>query len=203
MTGAGVAAAFVAAVFLGVYTVGSMALFLEFLDSGELYLEPFSGVCILVFFVIGIACFAPNVANALFVIRSSKSERTLRSAYLLVVYPTVFFSFLLATMNTSFTPSLTFGWPLFLLGAIAYPWAALVLHGEVKHALLGNSIMVRCRHCTYLFRMHIAEERMRCLYCGEENENPHLQQVLDHKEGRATRGESFNAMSPGNGPPEA
>jgi hypothetical protein len=177
MTGAGVAAAFVAAVFLGVYTVGSMFMFIDFLESGELSLGVFTGACILVFFVIGVACFSPNVVNALFVLRSSRSPRTLRAAYLLVGYPVVFFSFLLATMNTSFAPSLTFGWPLFLVGAVAYPWAALVLHGEVKDALLGNTIMVRCWHCTYLFRMHLEEERMRCLYCGQVNENPHLAEV--------------------------
>ena len=203
MTGLGVAAAIIASVFLGIFTVVSMILFIDFLDYGEISSEPFSSVCSLSFFVIGAACFAPNVSNALFILRSSRTDRTLRAAYLLIGYPVVFFSFLLATMKTYFAPSLTFGWPLFLLGAVAYPWAALVIHGEVKDALLRTTMMVRCRHCSYLFRMHMEEERMRCLYCGEVNENPHIDEVRDYQEQGTARGQAFNTGSPGNGPPEA
>ncbi len=181
MSEVGIAGSMAAAVFLGLMAAASLIMFMWFLDEGEFAMEATTTVCVIFFFILGFACFGPNVVNGLFMARSSSSPRVLRAAYFLIAYPVVFYSFMLATINAEFVPSVTFGWPLFLLGMVAYPWSALIVHNEVKDALLRTTIVVQCRRCHYLFRMHIEEEAMRCLYCGEVNANPHLAELRAHK----------------------
>jgi ribosomal protein S27E len=129
-------------------------------------------LCIPLFIALALLQIAPNLGNARFILRSSEDEGSRRAAYFLILYPLVLLSFFLATWSTSFMPSMTFGFPLFVVGAFAYPHAALIIRKQNKATIQGNLLKVKCWKCTYVFEMHRMEEWVRCPYCGEPNLNP-------------------------------
>ena len=115
-----------------------------------------------------------SVQNALFFIRTSESERARRASYFLILFPLVLLGFVVATTKTGWAPSLTFGFPLFIVGAVGFPLAARVLHKEARAHEARNMLSIRCVRCTHAFVMDRHIEQVLCPYCGQPNLNPSL-----------------------------
>ena len=145
--------------------------FITFLEDGEISAEFTVAPCIImggIFLVIALAFTLP-IARVLL---SSEDESARRAAYFSTLFPILLISFLLSTPQASFAPSFAFGFPLFLVGAVAYPYSAIVMKRHIKMAEMENLLIVRCFRCAYIFEMHKQEPWVRCPHCGQVNMNP-------------------------------
>ena len=159
-------------IFLGILSLYSLIQFIDFLIYGELNAGYEGVLCVPLMVLLGILHIATAVPNGRFTLRTSENVTGRRAAYFLIFFPFLLISFILATWTTSFILSLTFGFPLFILGTFAIPYAALIIHRENKVIEHSNLLRVKCWHCMYIFEMHQEEEWVRCPYCGEPNLNP-------------------------------
>lgn len=174
----GILTAIFIALGLAVMALFSIILFGEFLLDGTVS-SALGGVPCLIMPVLVVFLAFISAKNALFFIRSSTSERARRASYFLILFPLVLVGFVIATTNTEWAPSLTFGFPLFIVGAIGFPYAAMALHKEAKAVVAQNILHVRCTQCTYVFEMHRSSEGVLCPYCGQPSINPLMAPVVD------------------------
>jgi hypothetical protein len=170
--GLGIFTSLVLAFFLGMMSVPSIANFLEFLKYDELSSYLIDEVCVVGFLVISVLCFFINIANGFIVLKSRELPRVLRASWFLILYPVILWTFALSSAENGFAVFGTFGWPLFLLGMVAYPTAAFIVHGELKAMIAENALSIQCFNCSAVFLMHRTDEWIRCPYCGEINMNP-------------------------------
>ena len=173
MTDVGIAASLVLAVFLAFLTLASIVAFMQYLADGEITMAFFEAPCTVVVLIILAPCSLLNAMNALVVLQAEGLARSLRGAYFLLIYPILLASFLLATIHTGFAPSLTFGWPLFILGMVEYPYAAILVRQELLAREAVNLRRLQCFACGAVLSIHKDEEWVRCPYCGTPNMNPY------------------------------
>ncbi|NOQ54444.1 MAG: hypothetical protein GQ558_07565 [Thermoplasmata archaeon] len=170
--------ALVSAVFAGMamFFAGFISLmtFFEYIydEDGEISAGMGSAVCVPIGIALLIAVMVFNLTLALLILRSAGTDRARRAAYIQILFPLLLASFMLSTPLASFTPSIAFGWPLLLLGAILYPYSAIVMKQEVKAMEMKNLLRIKCFECSYAFEMHREEDWVRCPYCGKANLNP-------------------------------
>jgi hypothetical protein len=150
----------------------SIVSLVEFAFEGEVYVPHTVYVCIPFLLAILVTVTVVTVAIARTVLRSSTDPRALRAAYFLIGYPIILVSFLFATVDTGFAPSIAFGLPLFGTGVIAYPLACLIVRDAFFNVLSANILKVQCYACRYIFEMNRQQDAVRCPYCGEPNLNP-------------------------------
>jgi ribosomal protein S27E len=177
---ASVGMALMAGMFMFVAGFWSVFTFVDYVYSGEISAGLVATPCVIlvvVAFVVFIAWNFPIVK----VLLASAPVAGRRAAYFQVLFPILLGSFLLATPEASFIPSVTFAFPLLLIGAFAYPYTALLMKKWVKAMEVANLLYVECFKCTYVFEMHRSDEWIRCPYCGQVNMNP----VMDEGEGKA------------------
>ena len=162
---------FLAAFVMLVGGLMSLFSFIEYLAEGEIVVNLAAVPCIALSVVFIFVFMVLTVPVARFLL-SSEATSVRRASYFAILFPVLLVSFLLATPQASFAPFLTFGWPLLLLGAVAYPYAAVVMRRGVLSAQMKHLLMVECFRCTYVFEMHKEEPVVRCPYCGQVNMNP-------------------------------
>lgn len=149
----------------------SFITFVEYIDTGEISFGLAGMPCVVFGVAVVLVFIAWNVPIARILLSSAPAAGR-RAAYFQILFPVVLASFLIATPQASFAPSITFAFPLFLIGALAYPYTALVMKKHVKAAEMANLLYVQCFRCTYVFEMHKEDEWIRCPYCGQVNMNP-------------------------------
>lgn len=145
--------------------------FVEYVDEGEISFGLIATPCVIVG-VVALVVFLAFNFPIVKVLLATAAPAGRRAAYFQLMFPVLLASFLIASPRASFAPSFTFAFPLLLVGAIAYPWSALVMKKWVKAAEMRNLLMVECFRCTYVFEMHREDEWIRCPYCGQINMNP-------------------------------
>jgi hypothetical protein len=158
----------IAMFFIGIISLFS---FIDYMDSGEIESGFIMAPCLAFTFIAFFALLAFNLPISRIILRTGP-ESGRRAAYFQILFPILLVSFLIATPRASFAPSLIFGFPLLLVGALAYPYSAVVVHKWVKMAEMKNLQIVGCFRCTYVFEMHREEKWLRCPYCGQVNMNP-------------------------------
>jgi hypothetical protein len=169
-----------AMLFAGIFSV---AVFSDYIrdGDGEISVAVSSGGCV----VLGIAMLVVftvfNLTLALIVLRSARTDGARRAAYFQILFPPLLASFMLSTPMAAFTPSVAFGFPLLLAGAVLYPYSAIVMRREARQIEMRDLLLVSCYRCTYVFEMHREGDGIRCPYCGEVNMNP-----VEAKEEEAT-----------------
>lgn len=149
----------------------SLISFIGYLYDGEIRVNPGAAVCIVmaaIFLVVFLTITIP-VARVLL---SSEEPGARRASYFAVLFPIFLVSFLMATPQASFAPTFTFGWPLLLLGSIAYPFSAFAMKRGIKRAEMRHLLLLECFRCSYVFEMHKEQPMVRCPYCGQVNMNP-------------------------------
>jgi len=152
----------------------SMTVFFEYIydEDGEISVSMGSSGCVVVGIAMLIVVMAFNLTLALLILRSARTVRARRAAYIQILFPLFLASFMLSSPMASFTPSVAFGFPLLLLGAFLYPYSAIVIKQEVKGMEMKNLLRIKCFECSYAFEMHREEDWVRCPYCGKANLNP-------------------------------
>lgn len=160
-----------AAVMMLVGGLISLVGFMDYVNYGEITINPGTDACTVLsaIFVIFFLVLAVPIARFLL---SSEAAGVRRASYFAILFPILLVSFLLATPETSFAPTITFAWPLLLLGAFAYPYAAIVMKRGVRSAEMKHLLLLECFRCSYTFEMHREEPMVRCPYCGQVNMNP-------------------------------
>ena len=149
----------------------SLVLFMNFLDDGEIVAEIFVAPCI-VLIMLSIGVLVAFNFSIVRVLVNAEVPAGRRAAYFQLLFPLVLISFLIATPEASFAPSITFAFPLLLIGAVGYPYTALEMKKWVKAAEHENLVVLRCFRCSYQLEMHRDEKWLRCPYCGQVNMNP-------------------------------
>ena len=169
-----IATAFFAGASLFVAGIVSLTVFFEYIydEDGEISVSMGSSGCVVVGIAMLIVVMAFNLTLALLILRSARTERARRAAYIQILFPLFLASFMLSTPGASFTPSVAFGFPLLLSGAFLYPYSAIVMKQEVKAMEMKNLLRIKCFECSYYFEMHREEDWVRCPYCGKANLNP-------------------------------
>ncbi len=170
--------AFVTAIFVGMalFIAGfvSLMVFMEFIfdEDHEISVSMGSTGCVAIGIAVLIVVMVFNLTLALLILRSAGTERARRAAYIQILFPLLLASFMLSNPMASFIPSIAFGFPLLFLGAIIYPYSAIVMKQEVKGMEMKNLLRIKCFECSYAFEMHREEDWVRCPYCGKANLNP-------------------------------
>jgi hypothetical protein len=149
----------------------SFMFYMDYLDTGEMTSEIIYFPCLLFGTVVLLTLWFFNFP-VVRVVLNAAPQNGRRAAYFQALFPLVLIAFMLATPRASFAPSVTFAFPLLLLGAIGYPYSGMVLHKWVKMSEMKNLQVVECFRCTYVFEMHVEELWIRCPYCGQVNMNP-------------------------------
>lgn len=167
----GVGVALVMGFMMFIAGVFSILTFAEFVESGEISIGITGVPCVVFAVIVLIGFLAWNVPLARMILSISPPVGR-RAAYFQILFPIVLASFLLATTGASFTPSFAFGFPLFFIGTLAYPYTAIVMKRWIKAAAMANLLYVQCFRCTYVFEMHKKDDWIRCPYCGQVNMNP-------------------------------
>ncbi|UCC92740.1 MAG: hypothetical protein JSW25_08765 [Thermoplasmata archaeon] len=176
-----------AAFFLVSVGLFSMIAFWEYRSSGELATELIFVPC-MVFGVVTLVSLWGFTFPVFKVVLSQGNRTGRRAAYFQALFPILLISFLISTPQASFAPTFAFAFPLLFLGAVAYPYTAIVIHRWVKRSEMENLVIVECLRCSYVFEMHKTEEWMRCPYCGQVNMNPDMAEDTDVEgEGRKER----------------
>ena len=152
----------------------STLVFLDYVadEEGEISVSFASGMCTAMAMVLLLILLGVNLRALSTILRTSEEVRAQRAAYFQLLFPLLLAGFMLSTPAANFAPSFAFGFPLLLMGAVLYPYSALVLSSEVRAMENRNLVRVRCHRCAYMFEMHREEEWVRCPYCGEPNMNP-------------------------------
>jgi hypothetical protein len=159
------------AMFMFFAGLASLFSFIQYLEEGELSIEYFAIPCVAlggVFIIISLAITIP-VAR---VLTGSEVPAARRAAYFCVLFPILLVSFLFATPQADFAPSIVFSFPLLLVGALMYPMSAITMRRTVKAAEAKHLLILECFRCSYQFEMHREEPWIRCPYCGQVNMNP-------------------------------
>jgi hypothetical protein len=127
------------------------------------------------------------------VMTESEVPAARRAAYFCLLFPILLVSFLLATPQADFAPSITFAFPILLAGSLLYPMSAVTVRKWVKAAEAKHLLMLQCFRCSYAFEMHREEPWVRCPYCGQVNMNP----TMGKEDGvPPTPGETEGPVSP-------
>ena len=178
-----IATAFIAGAAMLIGGTVSLTVFLEFIygGEGEISVSVGSAGCVASGIALLIVVMVFNLTLALLILRSARTDRARRAAYIQILFPLLLASFMLSTPMASFTPSIAFGFPLLLLGAFMYPYSAIVMKQEVKAMEMRNLLRIKCFNCSYAFEMHREEDWVRCPYCGNANLNP--LKVIEEEEG--------------------
>lgn len=152
----------------------SLMVFTEYLfdENHEIVVSIGSLGCVAIGIVLLVLVMVFNLTLALTILRSARTDRARRAAYIQILFPLLLASFMLSTPLASFAPSITFGFPLLLIGAFIYPYSAIVMKQEVKSMEMKNLLRIKCFECSYAFEMHREEDWVRCPYCGMANLNP-------------------------------
>jgi hypothetical protein len=161
----------ISAMFMFFAGLASVVSFLQYLDEGEIVVDFMSFPCVAmggIFVVLSLAFTIP-VAR---VMTESEVPAARRAAYFCLLFPILLVSFLLATPQADFAPSITFAFPMLLAGSLMYPTSAMTMRRWVKAAEAKNLLMLQCFQCSYTFEMHREEPWVRCPYCGQVNMNP-------------------------------
>jgi hypothetical protein len=98
----------------------------------------------------------------------------LRAAYFLMLFPIVLGSFVLSSLMDGTVPSMIFGWPLFLMGAVLFPYCAFALRGGIGAHADGGRALIVCYNCgsTLVLREGAAQDI--CPRCGSLNLYPFM-----------------------------
>ena len=160
--------------FLVFFSLASFFMTIDYLRNQSVSVSFTAEGCAAFFVLLGWVFVAPAMLVAYKTIRWIESRRALRCAYFLLVYPIILFSYMAATIADFFLPSLLFGFPLFIIGTVFYPYCAFVLNGEVRSALAESLVRIGCYQCSYVFEMHREAREQRCPMCGMPNINPYL-----------------------------
>ncbi len=152
----------------------SVTVFLGYIsdEDGEMSAATGSEACVVFGIAMLIVVLVFNLTLALLILRSARTVRARRAAYIQILFPIFLASFMLSSPMASFTPSIAFGFPLLLSGAFLYPYSAIVMRQEVRAMEMKNLLRIKCFECTYAFEMHREEDWVRCPYCGSANLNP-------------------------------
>lgn len=103
-----------------------------------------------------------------------EEPKHLRAAYFLMLFPIVLGSFVLASLMDGTVPSMLFGWPLFLMGAVLYPLSALALRRGVGVPTDGGRALIVCYNCGQTLVLRTDTAQNNCPRCGALNLNPFL-----------------------------
>jgi hypothetical protein len=163
--------------------LSSLAVFWDYISwgDGEIAVSYSAGGCVIIGIVMLIGILAFDLGLALRIARATRRDRARQAAYFQILFPVLLASFMLCTPSAAFAPSIAFGFPLLLAGAVLYPYSAMVMKREAKEIERRDLILVSCWRCRNVFEMHREQEGTRCPYCGELNLNP-----VEVKEGEAT-----------------
>ena len=102
-----------------------------------------------------------------------EEPKHLRAAYFLMLFPIVLGSFVLSSLMDGTVPSMIFGWPLFLMGVVLYPYCAFTLRGRVGVPADGARALIVCHNCGWTLVLRDAAQ-ITCPRCGALNLNPFL-----------------------------
>lgn len=103
-----------------------------------------------------------------------EEPRHLRAAYFLMLFPLVLGGFVLASLMDGTVPSMLFGWPLFLMGAVLFPYCAFALRRGVGVPADGGRALIVCYNCGQELVLRVDEAHHNCPRCGALNMNPYL-----------------------------
>jgi len=160
-----------AGIFMFIGGFFSLVFFLDYLEHGEIEMAVVGTPCIIIGVVSLVVFVAYNLPIARVLIITAPAQGR-RAAYFQLLFPILLVSFLIATPQAGFAPSLTFVFPLLLLGAFAYPYTALQMKRWIKVAEIENLVVLMCFRCSYQLEMHKDERLHQCPYCGQVNLNP-------------------------------
>jgi len=147
-------------------------LLLSFLSDGEVSVPLGIDLCMVVFIVSFLLFGAVIALTALTLSRSLPGPTHKRAIYVLGLYPLVIASFLLASATDWFLPSIVFGLPLFLAGAIVLPYSAHVVRSGLFVRRGKDFAMVVCYSCGRPLEFHADDAVVVCRACKTPNQNP-------------------------------
>jgi hypothetical protein len=101
-----------------------------------------------------------------------EKPKHLRAAYFLMLFPIVLGSFVLASLMDGTVPSMIFGWPLFLMGAVLFPYCAFVLRWGVGAHAGGGRALIVCYNCGSTLVLREDASQDICPRCGSLNIYP-------------------------------
>ncbi len=172
-TGLAIALSLILAILLLYFSFASFVLTADYMDDGEVEVGLIDEPCSVFFMLLVWVLIAPVMFVAYRLVRWIETRRALQAAYFLLLYPVVLISYIIATFSEVFLPSMVFGFPLFIVGAIFYPYCAVLLDREYRAMRSENVVRLACHHCSYIFELHRKEEERRCPMCGAVNLNPY------------------------------
>jgi hypothetical protein len=161
----------ISAMFMFFAGLASVFSFFQYLEEGEIEVAFLSFPCVAMGGLFVVLCLTATLPVAR-VMTESEVPAARRAAYFCLLFPILLVSFLLATPQADFAPSITFSFPLLLVGSVMYPMSAITMRRWVKAAEARHLLMLQCFRCTYTFEMHREEPWVRCPYCGQVNMNP-------------------------------
>jgi len=103
-----------------------------------------------------------------------EEPKHLRAAYFLMLFPIVLGSFVLASLMDGTVPSMLFGWPLFLVGTVLFPYCALSMRKGIGVSAEGGRAMIVCYNCGRPLALGMDTLQIGCPRCGALNLNPFL-----------------------------
>jgi ribosomal protein S27E len=162
----------VLALFLAYLAVPSMTSFIEFMDNGDIEVSYEATMCSITTILVALVTFTVNIPNALLVLKGARLPKAMRAAWFLLLFPVIFFTFVIGTFSGGFFIFATFGWPMHLMGIALYPYSAHLVKEDLEAVKVANSLRIQCHGCSNVFLMHKLDEQIRCPYCGAPNLNP-------------------------------
>lgn len=142
----------------------------EYVTHGTVTAYRGPGACMVMSFAVLIMLAAYSVPTALAVARAAGSRASLRAAYVYLLLPLVFLGLLVGNSANWFLNALAFGWPLFLVIAVAVPVASYTVKREA--ATLYRPVRCHTCHCAFYILFDAPSEV--CPYCFFTNANPYL-----------------------------
>lgn len=156
---------------LVIITLFSLIVLIEYYSEESASLPIQMALCLPLSFIMLIFITIYNILNAHMINMVSESSQSTRAFYILLFYPIILLSYMMATLEYGFQTSLIYGFPFYLIGVILLPYGAFVIHREAKMVVNKNMVLIYCQNCNYTFEMHRLDTERRCPFCGVLNQN--------------------------------
>lgn len=158
----------------GVLLFLSLLSFIGFVAGDGIILSFETMVCGLPLFIFALVCAGVVVVLVAGMAKVLDEPKHLRAAYFLMLFPLVLGGFVLASLMDGTVPSMIFGWPLFLMGAVLYPYSALALRRGVGVPADGGRALIVCYNCGQTLVLRVDTPHDNCPRCGALNLNPYM-----------------------------
>jgi Zn-finger nucleic acid-binding protein len=130
--------------------------------------------CLVVFFglviALGISIF--NIVVSVNIASTIRTAWSYRAVYIFVLYPLVLIGFIADNAPNSFFTMFLYGFPVFAIGAVLMPLAAIALHRTTSKAIKDAKLPVVCPRCMVYVYVPRFNKLFACPKCRGMYMNP-------------------------------